>query len=71
MASRAADLMIAEELTGIEPKSDEYLNGMRNRIIFALSQIAIDSPFQIGTCQADAYEAGVLHAKTLIENIQV
>jgi transcriptional regulator with XRE-family HTH domain len=70
IASReAAELMIDAEL-GSTLKSFEYYEGMRDRIISNLSESQIEPPYAIGSCQADAYNAGCEHGQRLIGKIQ-
>lgn len=69
VSDQVADLMIGTELEAIQ-KSQEYRRGMRDRIIARLSESEIKAPFQIGTCQADAYMAGCEHGQRLIDKIE-
>lgn len=66
---QTAELIIATELSNT-PRSVEYTQGLRDRIVFKLSGIPAISSFVPGTCQADAYEAGQMRGECLIAIIQ-
>lgn len=67
LAEHTADSMIDQELKHSGAKSPEYIEGMRNFLLFRLSGIHIPSSYRPGTCQADAYEAGYAHGRILLE----
>lgn len=66
VAEKTADLIMSGELNSLPPKSVEYMEGMRNRIILKLSGKITKPVYKSGTCQLDAYEAGYVHGEKLI-----
>ncbi len=68
-SEQAAEIMVFSELNSCGPKSAEYRHGMLDSIISRLSGHARKTTFQIGTAQADAYNAGLLHGENLINKI--
>lgn len=70
-AAAAADLLMSSRLNSLPPKSIEYMEGMRNRLIQMLSGKVIKQNYRIGTCQHDAYDAGFMYCQTLISNKQI
>lgn len=69
LCEQAAKLMIETELAK-QPRSTEFAQGMRDRIIALLAHIEINPPFNQGTCQADAYDAGRIHGGAIISTKQ-
>lgn len=69
VCEQAANLVIVTELAK-HPRSSEYVQGMRQKIVSLLTHTEINHSFISGTCQADAYEAGCLHAERIISTIQ-
>lgn len=70
VSEQAADMMIAKALDGNPPRSVEYRQGMRDMAIQILSGKTLKLPFQMGSCQADAYLAGGAHAEELFSELQ-
>ncbi len=64
MVRHAAELMLNKELAALPPRSQEFKDGLLDALIHAISGLNPSCPFELGTCQADAYGAGVLFLKT-------
>lgn len=62
VTEQAAQLMITKALLGNTPRSVEFRQGMHDEIVRLLAGIPVLCPFEIGTCWADAYMAGVAYA---------
>lgn len=71
VSEHTATVMITKELRNLPPKSLEFQLGMRNHIIFRLSGVTVVSPFNAGTCQADAYDTGFTYGEALIDRLQI
>lgn len=61
MVEHAAKMMLQKELAALPPRSKEFQEGMQHALITAISGVVYTCPFELGTCQADAYRAGVSH----------
>ena len=70
-AHDAADLLLATLWNSLPPKSVEYMEGMRSRVVQLLSGKVIRSYYKVGTCQHDAFEAGFMYSQTLISTKQI
>lgn len=69
ICEQAANMLITTEISK-QPRSTEFVQGMRDKLVSLLAQTEINSHFQQGTIQADAYYAGCLHAERIISTIQ-
>lgn len=69
VSNQVADLILAGEAE-LSLKSSEYRQGTRDRILSILSKVDRPNPHEVGTCQADAYNAGQEHGQRLLDRIQ-
>jgi hypothetical protein len=42
-----------------DPRSEEYRRGVRDALAFRLEGRRIQTPYKVGTCQFDAWRAGI------------
>lgn len=68
MSISTAEILITKELDGVS-KSQEFRLGMLDRIVHKLSGVSRPNQFRQGTCQYDAYMAGVSYAEVIVSNL--
>lgn len=67
IAEPTVDLMIEADLVGEEERSSEFRLGMKHHLLSYFSDYKPTTSFSSGTCQLDAYLAGIERANQILK----